>query len=159
MRDNISLVALGSAFATKRSFREMGRGTEAFPFDWVRVSIDGLLHFLTKDFKGFFDYTTKLDLTQPCGQLVSVFRSPWHSFWHDDPTNLDMQKAYQQRIASFKSIEAQTTYLVWFTICVFRIGMRTCAQAPLLRGGPHPIPHLLSASSFLMDPLSSRNPI
>jgi hypothetical protein len=45
------------------SFKEMGRGAETLPFDWVRTTLDGLVHFLASDFADYFDYTVDEDIS------------------------------------------------------------------------------------------------
>merc|ERR1712216_169702 len=79
------------------------------PFDFVHASVDGLMHFLMRDFQDFFDHSSvatakKLDSEE----RITMYRSSWHSFWYDDPRNVAMQRSYATRIANLNAISAQS---------------------------------------------------
>lgn len=115
----VVLVSLGCSPATKRTLQQMGLGREALPFDWVRVSFEGLLHFLRKGFAapvrenlgaggqrpserhGFFDAATRKRVP---GTELTMFRSHLHSFWHDDIANPEVREKYESRFLQFDSI-------------------------------------------------------
>lgn len=100
--DHVRLVSLGCMCGAKLSFQQLGRGSETLPFDWVRSRLKGILHFLRSDFEGYFDYDTMIP---DCGGMT-MFRSRYHSFWHDNPDDEDMREKYERRIARFKEIDA-----------------------------------------------------
>jgi hypothetical protein len=65
---------------------------------------------MRSDFKGFYDYTT---VKAGCGGTeqspgMTMFRSKYHSFWHDDPDDEGMREKYTRRIARFQGIDART---------------------------------------------------
>jgi len=106
LTDAVPLVSLGCSCQVKFSFKELGRGAETLPFDWIRVSMDGLVHFLETDFDGFFDAPFRIEVPLLKPSCMTAFRSHMHSFWHDDPSNEDMREKYGRRILRFLSIDA-----------------------------------------------------
>merc|ERR1719247_867106 len=73
-KDAIPLVSLGCSCGPKLSFKEIGRGAETLPFDWVRTRLSAVTHFLSSDFQGFFDftYTEEIDLPESQRMLCIV---------------------------------------------------------------------------------------
>jgi hypothetical protein len=106
-KDSIPLVSLGCACGPKLAFKELGRGAETLPFDWIATTADGVIEFLTTGFQGFFDFTRKIE-KEVAGAQLTVFRSHRHSFWHDDPNDASMRERYQRRIARLFSMDART---------------------------------------------------
>eukprot|EP00929_Paragymnodinium_shiwhaense_P080482 TRINITY_DN41980_c0_g1_i1.p1 TRINITY_DN41980_c0_g1~~TRINITY_DN41980_c0_g1_i1.p1 ORF type:complete len:576 (+),score=143.68 TRINITY_DN41980_c0_g1_i1:170-1897(+) len=112
--DGISCLPLGGEFgcATKRTLQRMCRSSQALPFDWVRATVDGLLHFLEKDFQGFFDYTVRKRALAASRQALgpgaapsrwSMTRSCRHAFWHDDPDAPEMRESYRRRMQNWQA--------------------------------------------------------
>lgn len=104
--EHIRLVSLGHNCGPKLSCKHLGRGAETLPFDWGRVKVEGLLHYMRNDFDGFFDFVT----TEPVpgiSQMVT-YRDYLHSFWHDDPRHPGMHDKYCRRIERFHSIDAES---------------------------------------------------
>jgi len=112
----VPLVSLGCYCGPKLSFQKMGRGSETLPFDWLRSTIDGLLHFIRTDFSGFFDFVTEQKV--PGVQAMTMYRSPIHSFWHDDPTDPSMHERYHRRFARFKAIDARSGPVLFTRVAV-----------------------------------------
>jgi len=108
--DHIMLVSLGCFCGPKLSFKHMGRGAETLPFDWMRTTHSGLMHFLRHDFDGFFDFASKIPVPN-CN--MTTYRSSFHSFWHDDPTDPGMLERYRRRIDRFNAIDASTTHVLF----------------------------------------------
>lgn len=104
----VQLISLGCSCGPKLTFKDVGRGAETLPFDWARTSVEALLHFISRDFQGFFDTTDRVQFTDERGSEWTTFRSAIHSFWHDDPTHPAMRERYMRRINRFLSIDAQT---------------------------------------------------
>jgi hypothetical protein len=108
--DGITLISLGCFCGPKLSFQKIGRGAETLPFDWIRVSFDGLLHFIQTDFEGYFDYVTKKQV--PNSHMV-MYRSALHSFWHDNPDAPEMREKYERRIKRFSGFHNSPTPLLF----------------------------------------------
>jgi len=103
--DDVLCVSLGGSCLPKLALQHMGRGKEAMPFDWLRTNHDGVVHFLNNDFKDFFDYTTKLPVP---GEPLTMYRSKWHSFWHDDPNTEATRRKYSQRIKALAQLKTNS---------------------------------------------------
>jgi len=93
----VQLISLGCYCGPKLTFQKIGRGAETLPFDWLRTSLDGLMHMLTTRFDGFYDYVSKLPV--PGFEPMTIYRSHLHSFWHDNPDESSMREKYERRIA------------------------------------------------------------
>jgi len=103
----VPLVSLGCSCGPKLSFKAIGRGAETLPFDWARTRVEGLLHFLSEDFDGFFDNAVNnIQYLDEKGTTWTAFRSPLHSFWHDDPREPAMRERYTRRIERLFTIDA-----------------------------------------------------
>lgn len=100
--EGIQLVSLGCHCGVKLSFKKMGLGAATLPFDWTRSTLSGVLHFLTRDFQGFFDYGTRIE--KKAGGKP-IFRGYHHAFWHDDPDDPFMRERYTRRFSRFQSID------------------------------------------------------
>jgi hypothetical protein len=101
-QDELKLVSLGCYCGPKLSFRKLGRDAETLPFDWCRTRIDGLVDFLQNNFDKFFHHDTK----EQVSFVQTVYRSYYHSFWHDDLSKpADIEKL-RRRIARFQAISA-----------------------------------------------------
>lgn len=105
MTERIRLVSLGHNCGPKLSFKHLGRGAETLPFDWGRVRLEGLLHYLRSGFEGFFSFVA-MEPVPGVGKMVT-YRDYFHSFWHDDPRDQGMQERYCRRIDRFMSIDAE----------------------------------------------------
>jgi hypothetical protein len=103
----VQLVSLGCSCGPKLSFKDIGRGAETLPFDWSRTKVEALLQFISTGFAGFFDSAINyIAYADEGGKDWRAFRSPLHSFWHDDPTVPAMRERYTRRIKRFFEIKA-----------------------------------------------------
>lgn len=103
----VSLASLGCDCGPKRTLLAMGGGAGALPFDWVQVSLEGLLHFVGprgSDFQDFFKYHTRKPVP---GTALTMYRSPYHSFWNDNPESEATRAQYAQRIDRFRNLAGE----------------------------------------------------
>jgi len=105
--EDMQIVSLGSYCGMKMSMMAAGYGGEYLPFDWIRSSMEGVLHFLRSDFEGYFDY----DTVKPVPSMeVTMFRSRYHSFWHHDILDPAVREKLQRRMDRFRGMrDAQRT--------------------------------------------------
>jgi len=117
--DDIVVVSLGCSSLTKWSLQEMGRGSKALPFDWLHVTLEGILHFLNLGFsapirpglgaggqrplegEGFFDFHTRRRVP---GTRLTMCRSDVHSFWHDDISDPEVRSKYSRQFDRFLAL-------------------------------------------------------
>jgi len=118
-QDGITIVSLGCSPATKMTLQAMGRSMQALPFDWTRVSHDGLLHFLHRGMDapvreglgagtqrpteklGFLDCATRRPVP---GSTLTLCRSHLHSFWHDDVGDPAARARLSERILNWNML-------------------------------------------------------
>lgn len=106
-RDLVQVVSLGNSCATKLSIRRLGLDEATLPCDWIRSSMEGLLHWLRHDFNGFLCAEGRYDLTmQDCA--MTVFRSRTHSFFHDDLDDAGTKEKLQRRVDRFLGLGAES---------------------------------------------------
>lgn len=123
--DGVILASLGCFCGPKLTFQKLGRGAETLPFDWMRVSHEGLIHFLSHDFEGFFDYTTRK--TVPGSQMV-MYRGRYHSFWHDNPDLPETKEKYRRRIARFQNLGASGRPIVFVRVAASTDELRRAGE-------------------------------
>jgi hypothetical protein len=126
-KDTIQLVSLGCACGPKLSFKEMGRGAETLPFDWITSTSDGVLGFLKSGFHGFFDFERKVE-KDVGGINITAFRSKHHGFWHDDPTLDETHEKYHRRFARMLSIDAHKQPVLFVRLAATSEEIRTVDQ-------------------------------
>ncbi|CAK0808484.1 unnamed protein product, partial [Prorocentrum cordatum] len=61
MARHVQVVSVGSYCGAKLTLRRLGLGEAHMPFDWMRTSVRGLIHWLQHDFEGFLDWTSRLE--------------------------------------------------------------------------------------------------
>eukprot|EP00747_Dinoflagellata_sp_TGD_P190169 gnl/TRDRNA2_/TRDRNA2_51438_c0_seq1.p1 gnl/TRDRNA2_/TRDRNA2_51438_c0~~gnl/TRDRNA2_/TRDRNA2_51438_c0_seq1.p1 ORF type:complete len:443 (+),score=58.23 gnl/TRDRNA2_/TRDRNA2_51438_c0_seq1:3-1331(+) len=101
----IPIVSLGSWCGMKAACRGMGIHSPTLPFDWVRITIDGVLDALRSDFAGFLEYhsVAQHGFATPNEE---VFVAQGHSFWHDNLREEATRDKYARRIARIRSLFA-----------------------------------------------------
>jgi hypothetical protein len=108
LRDGIPLVSLGCSCGPKLSFKDIGRGSETLPFDWVRSRVAGVIDLISTNFRDFYKFSTRQECRAPGDEHPMImFRGTDHSFWHDDPTDGAMKERYDRRIERFGRVGSQ----------------------------------------------------
>jgi|EP00427_Karlodinium_veneficum_P020937 hypothetical protein len=105
----VQVVSLGNSCGTKLSIRRVGLDEATFPFDWIRSSIDGLMHWLEHDFEGFFSADKKHQVIMQ-GCSMTVFRSRTHSFWHDDLNDAATLEKLHRRVDRFLNLAVDSVH-------------------------------------------------
>lgn len=96
----VQAVSLGGSCGPKISLRRLGLGEATMPFDWMRTRATGLIHWLRHGFDDFMAVQQKMEVSVQ-GTSMTVFRSPTHSFWHDDIEDDTSREKLQRRIERF----------------------------------------------------------
>jgi hypothetical protein len=97
------------------AFDELGHGQESLPFDYMCTRIEGVIGFLTNDFKGFFDFTNIVSF-EVGPTPITVYRNTEHSWWHDDPTDPACREKFARRIERLKEIQAHDTPVLFVRV-------------------------------------------
>jgi len=96
----VQAVSLGGSCGPKISLRRLGLGEATMPFDWMRTRATGLIHWLRHGFDDFLAVQQKMEVTFQ-ETALTVFRSPTHSFWHDDLEDEACREKLRRRIERF----------------------------------------------------------
>lgn len=99
--EKFHVVSLGSFCGMKCTLQRLGLGTQHFPFDWIRSSSAGLIHFLTTGFEDFFSVAVCCDVPATGKRM---YRSERHSFWHDEIGQPETQAKLWRRVKRFLSL-------------------------------------------------------
>lgn len=93
--DSCQFVSLGSFCGVAFALQGLGLKTHAYPFDWLRTPVEGILHCMRTNFADFCTYT----FSRPeANGAVLYGNSNWGgSFWHHDPSDPDVQQAFRRR--------------------------------------------------------------
>lgn len=77
--EGVEFVSLGCFCAASNALQLLGLRKNSYPFDWVRSSLDGILHCLDARFEDFLTYSTYTAI----GQYLVFGGTRWGgSFWH-----------------------------------------------------------------------------
>jgi hypothetical protein len=75
---------LGNSCGVKLTIQGLGLEEESLPFDWMRTSVDALMSCIQSGFNDYFQGPFhRYDIVFRDAPMT-VYRSPTHSFWHDD---------------------------------------------------------------------------
>lgn len=94
--DGSEFISLGSYCGVARALQAIGIKRFAYPFDWVRSPIEGIIHCLETSFHDFLTYSTCRNEGQK-GMLYGSSR--WGgSFWHHNPELPQTRDDFTRRI-------------------------------------------------------------
>lgn len=100
----LEVISLGSSCGVKMTLRRMGLDQANMPFDWIRSSGQGILHWMQNGFADYFNVpfnrveVTFRDLN------MTVYRSSTHSFWHDNIEEPMTWQTLQRRVQRFEGL-------------------------------------------------------
>ena len=99
----LQLISLGSYCGMKFSIQRLGCGSAHLPFDWIRTTQGGLVHFLRTGFTDYFCVASKLEIKSAA---LTVHRGENHSFWHDDVSQASVREKLRRRVTRFLEMAA-----------------------------------------------------
>jgi len=105
VQSRVQAVSLGGSCGPKISLRRLGLGEATLPFDWMRTRVHGLIHWLRNGFDDFIGAHQRLEVNFQ-DTMMTVYRSPTHSFWHDDIQDEGCREKLRRRISRFLSLVA-----------------------------------------------------
>merc|ERR1712187_226247 len=92
-------MSLGGWCGVSLTLEKMGLRRAAYPFDYVRAPLDGVLRCLETDFEDFLSFTESKVQTR--GPKFYYGASWGGSFYHHDIESEDTQKMFSRRIQRF----------------------------------------------------------
>jgi len=92
-------VSLGNFCGVAHALRSLGLAKYAYPFDWNRSPLDGVIRLIKNDFTDFLSHSIFRDAGRK-GRLFGG--SNWGgSFWHHDITSQKVKDDFRRRIQRF----------------------------------------------------------
>mmetsp|Transcript_73943 Transcript_73943/g.165911 ORF Transcript_73943/g.165911 Transcript_73943/m.165911 type:complete len:391 (-) Transcript_73943:84-1256(-) len=101
---DFKLISLGSSCAVNLTLVDMNLRQEAYPFDNMRTSLEGVLHFLETNFSDFMPGGHADASNEPGG--MSSQRGKYHSFWHHNMQCFEDVAKYERRIQRFMDLDS-----------------------------------------------------
>eukprot|EP00930_Biecheleria_cincta_P046983 TRINITY_DN32499_c0_g1_i1.p1 TRINITY_DN32499_c0_g1~~TRINITY_DN32499_c0_g1_i1.p1 ORF type:complete len:386 (-),score=53.74 TRINITY_DN32499_c0_g1_i1:156-1313(-) len=93
-------ISLGCYCTVAQAFAYLGVRRRAYPFDWTRSPMEGIIHCIQTDFEDFLTYTTTREEN---GHKVFSGSRWGGSFWHADLEDSSVQSSMQRRVERFVS--------------------------------------------------------
>jgi len=108
---NFKPVSLGGWCGPTRAIREVSLDPQAYPFDYIRTTFEGVCKFLEYDFKDFFPEKPWIS-----EKIIGfdVYRGKYASFWYHDITNPKTIEAFKRRIERFTNLLKKTKKTIIF---------------------------------------------
>lgn len=99
--DKVEFISLGTFCAISTTLQGLGVRRSAYPFDWIRSPLSGVVHLLNSQFEDFLTYTSSRKEFN-----YHVFcNTRWGgSFWHHDPEAEGTREEFTRRIERFYGI-------------------------------------------------------
>lgn len=98
---DVSCVSLGSYCAVASALNHLKLRTAAYPFDWNRTTIEGVIHFLSTRFADFLHFWSVKDFEGGLDTGGKAYCGAHHSIWHENLASGDGTSKYERRIARF----------------------------------------------------------
>lgn len=102
--EDMSCISLGCHCGTASCLNHLKLRTAAYPFDWNRTTLEGVIHFLRTGFADFLTLTCAVLSHANTGG--KVFSGMHHSVWHEDLYTEDGMLKYHRRIKRFFGMTA-----------------------------------------------------
>lgn len=94
----VSCVSLGSHCGVAACLNSLELRHAAFPFDWNRTSMQGIVHFFQTGFADFLTFSAVRSFPESKSSGGKMFSGSHHSVWHEDCSTVDGIEKYERRI-------------------------------------------------------------
>lgn len=93
--DQCDVISLGCACHVSHALEGMGLRKFAYPFDWVRSPVEGIIHCLETNFEFFITFASKKNV----GNQTGLISTDWGgSFWNHNLSDPEIVKGFERRI-------------------------------------------------------------
>lgn len=134
------VISLGTWCGVKMAMRAVNMSGPTLPFDWIRVSLEGVLHILKTDFQDFLQYYFVTDDRH--------FIAPTHSFFHDNLFDERTEQTYMRRIDRFRRLRDRGGLTSLPTLFVYALASSLeCLEAQVLLAT---LQDLFGANTYLL---------
>lgn len=104
---DVSCVSLGCWCAVAACLSHLKLRDAAYPFDWNRTTMQGVIHFLQTGFADFLRFWLVKPFPGSIASGEKAFCGAHHSVWHEDLSTLEGVTKYHRRISRFFGNRAQ----------------------------------------------------
>eukprot|EP00428_Durinskia_dybowskii_P003939 CAMPEP_0170286936 /NCGR_PEP_ID=MMETSP0116_2-20130129/43521_1 /TAXON_ID=400756 /ORGANISM="Durinskia baltica, Strain CSIRO CS-38" /LENGTH=231 /DNA_ID=CAMNT_0010538345 /DNA_START=85 /DNA_END=776 /DNA_ORIENTATION=- len=101
LKGAVSCVSLGSYCAVASALNLLKLRAAAYPFDWNRTSLEGVIHFLENRFADFLQFLSVKDFEGGKDTGGKAYCGAYHSIWHENLATEDGTEKYRRRIDRF----------------------------------------------------------
>mmetsp|Transcript_146873 Transcript_146873/g.271217 ORF Transcript_146873/g.271217 Transcript_146873/m.271217 type:complete len:409 (-) Transcript_146873:56-1282(-) len=104
---SVSCVSLGCWCGIASCLNALELRDAAYPFDWNRTTMQGVIHFLQTGFVDFLNFSAVKDYEGSRSSGGKTFMGRHHSVWHEDCRTAEGTGKYQRRFSRFLQNSAQ----------------------------------------------------
>mmetsp|Transcript_66164 Transcript_66164/g.115302 ORF Transcript_66164/g.115302 Transcript_66164/m.115302 type:complete len:434 (+) Transcript_66164:66-1367(+) len=108
----VSCVSLGCWCGVAAALNHLKLRDAAFPFDWNRQSMKGILHFCSTNFADFLHLPEVKPFPESKSSGGKMWQGAHHSVWHEDLSVADGIEKYARRIGRFLQNPARTLLFI-----------------------------------------------
>jgi hypothetical protein len=112
----MKFISIGGSCHLNMALKEAELRSEAYPFDSVRSTFEGIIDCINTNFKHFFPDPIEKDIL--FDDSVLVFRGRYIGFYHHDITNPEIQEAFSRRIKRWNTLLTETRDSIVFCRCI-----------------------------------------
>jgi len=95
----VSCISLGCWCGIAACLNALKLRDAAFPFDWNRTTMQGIIHFLDTSFVDFLQFSTVKAFPESKNSGGKMFSGVHHSVWHEDCSTAEHTEKYHRRIS------------------------------------------------------------
>lgn len=104
--DSCEFIGLGNFCAVTRALQALGLKKYAYPFDWTRSPLSGIIHLFDTNFEDFLTFTLSKD-GGDTNEKFTYMQARWGgSFWHHEPELPKAREDFTRRIARLLGLQA-----------------------------------------------------
>lgn len=108
----VSCVSLGCWCGVAAALNHLNLRDAAFPFDWNRTTMQGILHFCSTGFADFLHFPDVKPFPESKSSGGKMWQGAHHSVWHEDLSIADGREKYVRRISRFLQNPARTLVFI-----------------------------------------------
>ena len=108
----MKFISIGGWCGTTISLRENNLYNEAYPFDHIRSTFEGVINCIENNFENFFPKKIELDIIK--NYNWKSYRGKYFGFYHHDLRDSKIIDDFNRRINRFNNLLKETNYKIIF---------------------------------------------
>jgi len=110
----MKFISIGGWCGTTTSLRANNLYNEAYPFDHIRSTFEGVINCIEKNFDNFFPKKIELDIIKNYIYNNKSYRGKYFGFYHHDLRNSEIIDDFNRRINRFNNLLKETNNKIIF---------------------------------------------